>query len=44
MEVNEGRRKIEVRIGAILFMTVLAAYLARVSISVALPFIAVDYD
>lgn len=36
------RRKAEVRIAAVLFLTVLSAYLVRVSLSVALPFIAID--
>ncbi len=40
----EKMRKMGTRIAAILFLTVLSAYLARVSISVALPFIAADYD
>lgn len=44
MELDEKRRRMGSRIAAILFLTVLAAYLARVSISVALPFIAADYD
>jgi sugar phosphate permease len=43
MESGDGRSRTGARIAAILFMTVLAAYLARVSISVALPFIAADY-
>lgn len=40
----DGKRRIGTRIAVILFLTVLVAYLARVSISVALPFIAADYD
>ncbi|MBI0583376.1 MAG: MFS transporter [Methanomassiliicoccus sp.] len=43
MEAGEARRRQGARIAAILFVTVLAAYLARVSISVALPFIAEDF-
>ncbi len=37
------RQRQGVQIAAILFLTVLSAYLARISLSVALPFIALDY-
>jgi sugar phosphate permease len=40
---GEERRKAQARIAAVLFLTVLSAYLTRVSLSVALPFVASDY-
>lgn len=45
MEVwSAERRHQESRIAVVLFLTVLSAYLARVSLSVALPFIAHDFN
>jgi MFS family permease len=43
VQERTDRQRRESKIAAILFLTVLSAYLARVSLSVALPFIATDF-